>query len=147
VGIQVEDNIETPYPGYIDLIIENVGNGIAKNLEFFIEPLGFCTLSGDPLDKLFIIQNGIQTLAPKHRYVQHIIQLGERIEELKKEYLLHNQNLNANELRQKLKTDLELKIRVTYEDKEGMEKQNDYLVNLCIFWGLSGLPKFFRRVS
>ena len=48
----------------IDLIIENVGNTVAKNIHFVINPLGFASLSGQPLDQLYFFQRGIQILHP-----------------------------------------------------------------------------------
>ena len=146
VTIHVEENEKAPIPGYIDLVIENVGNGVAKNIRFAdVYPKGFTTLSGDPLDKLFIVQNGIQTLAPQHRYVIHMIQLGEKIEEFKKGYLNGIQDFSPFQLRERLKKDLELHLSVTYEDIEGLSKKhNEYRINLCIFWGLRN-PERIRR--
>ena len=77
----------------IDLIIENVGKGIAKNVKFVIHPLGFITLSGDSLEKLFFFQKGIQALPIQQKYVIHLMNLYDRIYEIKEKYNIESQNI------------------------------------------------------
>jgi hypothetical protein len=116
----------------IDLIIENVGAGIAKNLRFTINPHDFISISGDPLERLFFFQSGIQILPPKQKYVIHMTDLPKKIEEIKRKYRI----ADPVELRRKLKEELQLNIIINYEDIEGNHKINEFFINLCIFWGL-----------
>ncbi len=51
---------------HIDLIIDNVGSGPARNVIFNINPSGLKILSGD-FDLHSLIQNGISVLGPKQR--------------------------------------------------------------------------------
>jgi hypothetical protein len=116
----------------IDLIIENVGKGIAKNVKFVIHPLGFVTLSGDSLEKLFFFQNGIQALPIRQKYLFHLINLHDRIYDIKSKYKLED----PHEWREKLKEELELKFYITYQDIDNEPKKSEYLLNPCMFWGL-----------
>ena len=116
----------------IDLIIENVGPGIAKNLRFDIHPQGFITLSGDPIEKLFFFQNGISIFPPKQKYTIHLTNLARKIYEIKEKYKIGDDH----EWREKLKKELELTFVVKYENMYGYYKIDEFKVNLCIFWGL-----------
>ena len=53
----------------INLIFENVGLGIALNIHFNVDLHGFIIGSGDPLENLPVILNGIPTLGPKRKFV------------------------------------------------------------------------------
>lgn len=116
----------------IDLIIENVGRGIAKNIKFEVTPHGFTTLSGDPLEKLFFFKHGIQVLPPKQKYFIHMTNLAEKINEIKKRHHIED----PAEWRRKLMDELQLRIKIFYENSEGDPKEGVFIVNLCIFWGL-----------
>ena len=76
-----DDNVQI-----IDLIIENVGNGIAKNIRFETAPLGFITMSGDPLEKLYFFKHGIQILAPKQKYIIHLVNFAEKVQSIRERY-------------------------------------------------------------
>ncbi|MHB8164803.1 MAG: hypothetical protein ACYDDV_10775 [Methanoregula sp.] len=116
----------------VDLIIENVGKGIAKNVKFVIHPTGYITLSGDPLEKLFFFQKGIQALSVQQKYVIHLINLHDRIYEVKEK----NKIEDPRQWREKLKEELELKFYITYQDIDNEPKKGKYVVNPCMFWGL-----------
>jgi hypothetical protein len=115
----------------IDLVIENVGRGIAKNVKFIIHPLGFITLSGDPLEKLFFFQKGIQALPIHQKYVIHLMNLYTRIYEIKEKYKIED----PHQWREKLKEELELKFYITYQDIDREPKKGEYTLNPCMFWG------------
>lgn len=115
----------------IDLIIENVGKGIAKNVKFVIHPPGFITLSGNSLEKLFFFKKGIQALPIQQKYVIHLMNLHDRIYEIKAKYKIED----PHQWREKLKEELELKFYITYQDIDQEPKKSEYILNPCMFWG------------
>ena len=127
----------------IDMIIENVGQGIAKNVKFIIHPLGYSTLSGDSLEKLFFFQNGLQALPVKQKNVIHLMNLHDRIYEIKEKYKIKD----PHQWREKLKKELELKIYITYQDIDGEPKKSEYIINPCMFWGLRYPVSHARQVE
>lgn len=130
VNVYVKENEQTVQ--IIDLIIENVGSGTARNIHFKISPPGFITLSGDSLEKLHFFQNGVQVLAPKQKYVIHMVDYAERVTDIKLKYL----DADAHELRQKYKQEFQLKFILTYENVLGFPKRDEFDIDLCVFWGL-----------
>jgi hypothetical protein len=81
ISLSIKENEENVQ--IIDLVIENVGNGIAKNIQFEITPHGFTTLSGDPLENLYFFQRGIQLLPSKQKYVIHLVNFAQKIREIR----------------------------------------------------------------
>jgi hypothetical protein len=117
----------------IDLIIENVGPGIAKNIQFKVSPHGFITLSGYPLEKLFLFQKILKIFPSKQKYVIHLTDFPEKIHEIKQKYKI----MESTELIKKIEEETTLVFSVTYEDKDGEKKADTFELNLSIFWGLS----------
>jgi len=125
----------------IDLVIENVGNGIAKNIRFKIHPKNFITLSGDSIDQLFLFQRGIQILPPKQKYIIHLVNYAKKIQEIRKRNNFpFNDNLLTYEQAQNLRTivrcESELEFIVYFENNEGELMRSEFNFNLSIFWGL-----------
>jgi len=125
----------------IDLVIENVGNGIAKNIKFEVIPHGFITLSGDTLEKLFFFQHGIQILPSKQKYIVHLVNFAEKILKIRETYNfpLSDSQLSKSEaqrFRRIVRDESELSFIVYFENNEGTPNQSVFNFNLCIFWGL-----------
>ena len=112
----------------IDLIIENVGSGIAKNLRITVDNPAFITVSGDPIGRLHFFRNPIQILAPKQKYVIHFTNFAERVNE----HRLADGGFNVEEL----KRAFYLKFYLTYQNVDGDTKSGEFHVDLCTFWGL-----------
>jgi hypothetical protein len=133
----------------IDLIIENVGNGVARNIRFEISPPGFTTLSGDPIAKLYFFQRGIQILPPKQKVPIHLVNFAQKIREIRER---HNfpmsddqlSTLDAQKLRLIVRTESELEFTVYFENNEGEQTRTVFNFNLCVFWGLRFPSKRFR---
>jgi hypothetical protein len=54
---------------FADLIIENVGLGVARNIHFIVEPANIPTINEDiPLDRNSFIQKGLPVLGPKEKF-------------------------------------------------------------------------------
>jgi hypothetical protein len=108
---------------YIDLIFENVGMGIARNVHFDVEPHGFITTSGDPLETLPVIQNGIPALGPKQKFRMVLCHLPSLIP----------QDATLSEIHDNLK----FRITITYQNSIGDSKEPElYDLDMGIFWGL-----------
>jgi uncharacterized membrane protein len=108
---------------FIDLVIENVGMGIARDIHFDVLPHGFITISGDPLETLPVIQNGIPALGPKQKFRMILCNLTP----------LTNRGLPLSEIHDTLK----FRIGIKYQNSLGIEKNWEYYdIDLGIFWGL-----------
>jgi hypothetical protein len=108
---------------YIDLIIENVGMGIANNIKFDVEPHGFITQSGDPLEDLPVIQNGIPTLGPKQKFSMVLRFLPD----------LMDKGKPLSDIHDTLKFQITIRYQNSTGEKKGPEK---YDIDIGIFWGL-----------
>lgn len=125
----------------IDLVIENVGNGIAKNIQFDISPHGFITWSGDPLERLYFFQRGIQILPPKQKFVIHLVNFAQKIQGIRERYGIPQSDsqlspAEAQNFRRIVRSESELEITVYFENNEGVPHRTTFNFNLCIFWGL-----------
>lgn len=124
----------------IDLIIENVGNGIAKNIRFEPSPHGFITMSGDPIKNLYFFQNGIQILAPKQKYTIQLVNFAQKVREIRERLNLppdgELSKSEAQMFRQIVRIESELEFTVYSENNEGEQNRSVFYFNLCIFWGL-----------
>jgi len=125
----------------IDLIIENVGNGIAKNVRFEPNPYGFITMSGDAIGKLYFFRQGIQILAPRQKYIIHLVNFAQKIQEIRQRYNIPPDGpqlsiSEAQRFRQIVRTESELEFTVYYENNEGEQSRIVFYFNLCVFWGL-----------
>jgi len=113
---------------YIDLIFENVGMGIARNIQFNVKPPGFITQSGDPLEALPVIQNGIPTLGPKQKFRLVLCFLPDKMPK----------GVPLSELHDSLK----FTITITYQNSHGDNKgPEQYDIDLGIFWGIRYLQQ------
>jgi hypothetical protein len=133
----------------INLIIENVGNSIAKNVRFEINPPGFITLSGDPISKLYIFQSGIPILPPKQKITIPLVNFAQKIHEIRERhnFPLSDSQLSpaeAQNLRLITKMESELEFTVYFENNEGEQTRTVFNFNLCVFWGLRFPVKRFR---
>ena len=123
---QVKENDDDFH--YIDLIFENVGMGIARNIQFNVEPNGFITISGDPLETLPVIQNGIPTLGPKQKFRMVLCHLPDLIKP----------DVPLSEIHESLK----FRIAITYQNSIGKKKgPEQYDIDMGIFWGIRYLRK------
>lgn len=125
----------------IDLIIENLGNGLAKNIQFEVGPQGFITLSGDPLEELYFFKRGIEYFAPRQRYVISLVDFADKILKIRERegIPIDDNQLTPSEgarLRRIVRDESEFRITVRYEDREGKEIVSSFTFNLCVFWGL-----------
>jgi hypothetical protein len=125
----------------INLIIENVGYGIAKNIRFEINPPGFITLSGDPITKLYIFNRGISNLPPHQNIIIPLVNFAQKICEIRQRhnFSMSDSQLSAAEarnLRLIARTESELEFTVYFENNEGVQKRMVFPFNLCVFWGL-----------
>jgi hypothetical protein len=125
----------------IDLTIENVGNGPAKNIQFEIQPHGFTTLSGDPLEKLYFFQRGIQLIPSKQKYVINLVNFADKIADIRKRYGFPMDDallspIDAQRFRRIVRSESELQITVFYENNDGERNYSVFNFNLCVFWGL-----------
>lgn len=125
----------------IDLIIENIGNGIAKNIRFDTSPHGFTTLSGDPIEQLYFFQHGIQILAPKQKYIIHLANMAHKHREIRERHKIPTSDAQLSpsdhqNLRIFLRTEMELEFTVHFENNEGEQNRSVFNFNLCVFWGL-----------
>lgn len=117
----------------IDLIIENLGQGIAKNLQFEFVPTGFITLSNYPIEKLPLFQHGIPILGSKQKFIFHLTNLALAIAKIERE----NSDLEGTILHNKLRENLRFQIKISYESiTRKIKKTDTFDINLCIFWGL-----------
>lgn len=114
----------------IDLVIENIGIGIAKNIQFDIQPHGFITLYGYPLEKLYFFQKGIPILGSKQKYVIPLTHFTRKIYEIKERFKIKDDH----EWHEKLKNELELTFNVYYENIDGELSKAIFRFNLCMFW-------------
>ena len=113
---------------YIDLIFENVGMGIARNIQFKVEPPDFITQSGDPLVALPVIQNGIPTLGSKQKFRMVLRFLPD----------LMPKGVPLSEIHESLK----FRITITYQNSNGDKKgPEQYDIDLGIFWGIRYLQQ------
>jgi hypothetical protein len=125
----------------INLIIENVGNKIAKNIRFEVNPPGFITLSGDPITKLYIFQCGIPILPPRQKIIIPLVNFAQKIHEIR---VRHNFPLSDSQLspsdgknlRLITRIESELEFIVHFENEEGEQTRTIFNFNLCVFWGL-----------
>lgn len=125
----------------IDLIIENLGNGLAKNIQFEVDPPGFITLSGDLLEELYFFKRGLQFLPPRQRYVISLVDFAEKISKIRERegFPIDDNQLTPSEgqrFRRIVRDESEFHITLHYEDREGREKFSPFAFNLCVFWGL-----------
>ena len=122
------------------MIIENVGNGIAKNIQFDISPHGFATLSGDPLEQLYFFQRGIQLIPSKQKYIIHLVNFAQKVQEIREQYHFpsdeHLSISDAQRFRRIVRAESELSFMVHFENNEGELTHTVFNFNLCIFWGL-----------
>lgn len=112
---------------YIDLIIENVGPGIARNITFIVESSGY-TLPSEyhqKIEELYIFKKGIKSLGP-HQNIRFIIaNLAEKVGPVEK---------TIEEIRQE---DFKFKLKISCENIEGEKcPDQEYEIDLLIFWGL-----------
>ena len=133
----------------IDLVIENVGNGIAKNIRFDISPHGFTTLSGDSLERLYFFQRGMQILPSKQKYIVHLVNFAQKIHEIRERYNIPHSDsqLSPSEsqnFRRIVRAESELEFTVYFENNEGEPNRTVFNFNLCIFWGLRFPPRQYR---
>jgi hypothetical protein len=112
----------------IDLIIENVGQGVAKNVKITTNRPEFLTISGDSINQLPFFKYPIQVLGPKKESVIHFVNLAQMVEERRKP----DNSFDIEEL----KRELSLKIYIKYENIDGATKSDEFNINLCTFWGL-----------
>jgi hypothetical protein len=125
----------------IDLIIENAGNGIARNVKFSISPEGFSTMSGDPMEQLYFFQRGLQILPSKQRYIIHLVNFAQMIQGIRER---HNIPFSDSQLTQEeaqrfrrlVRYASEFSITVNFDNNEGEHQEMTFNFNLCIFWGL-----------
>ncbi|MFA5236743.1 MAG: hypothetical protein WC362_02675 [Methanoregula sp.] len=125
----------------IDLTIENVGNGPAKNIQFDIKPHGFTTLSGDPLEKLYFFQRGIPLIPSKQKYVINLVNFADKITDIRKKYGFPMDDAllspsEAQRFRRIVRSESELQIIVFYENNDNEKTYSVFNFNLCVFWGL-----------
>ena len=133
----------------IDLIIENVGNGIARNIQFDVHPHGFITLSGDPIENLYFFQRGIQILSPKQKFVINLVNFAEKIQRIRERDHIPIVDVDlstseAQNFRRTVRTESELRFTVHFENNEGQPNCIVFNFNLCIFWGLRFIRRQFR---
>jgi len=98
---------------FIDLVIENKGQGEAKNITFIVAP-DFETVSGFLTKEYEIFKKGLPYMAPGQRFFFTLTDLGENYDE---------------------KKDMSFTITVRYHDIEGTEYIDSYLIDLSIFHG------------
>lgn len=124
----------------IDLVIENVGNGIAKNVQFDFHPQGFRTLSGNTIEQLFFFQRGIQLLPSKQKYIVHLVNFSQKVQEIRaRHHFPSDEHLSISEgqrFRRIVRDESELSFIVHFKNNEGEQYHTIFNFNLCIFWGL-----------
>lgn len=114
---------------YQDLVIENNGQGIARNLKFTFSP-DIITLSGDPINKLHIFQKGIQILSPQQKYSIPIIHFPSLKDKIVGDIT------ESSKIREALKEKLPFILHLNYEDINGSEYLCDFDLDPCFIWGL-----------
>ncbi len=128
INVYLKENIHDIK--FLDLLIENCGPGMAKNLQFTFDKPEYPTLSGDPISKLHIFQKGIQFLSPKQKYSIPII----HFPSLKTK--ISGDITDGTEIRKILKEKLPFTLKLNYEDHDGKSYNIDFDLDPCFVWGL-----------
>lgn len=131
---------------YLDLIIENVGQGLAHDLKFSFDRPEFRTLSGDEISKLFLFQNGIQNLSPNQKIKITIAHFPTIIENIRKKYN-YNDAEHPKELREALKNELHFKMTVKFYDNDHNYDERDFIIDPCLFWGLRYIGRSYTKTE
>ncbi len=105
------------YINFIDMIVENIGQGPAYGVKFEVNP-DFEFVEGHFLSQLGFVKNGVAYFAPRQKI----------------EFFLTNIAEGFND-----KVNIEIKIKVTYNSKAGKRYKDKYIISFKELAGLISL--------
>jgi hypothetical protein len=104
---------------FIDLIIQNVGSGLAYDINLEVNP-DFEYINGRFLSEIGLFKNGLRQLGPNQKLQFFLTSLSEDFEK---------------------KTSMPFKIRISYRDSGGKAYQNTFVIDFASLIGLTQLGK------